>query len=154
MPSYKGHLIGGALAFVATIALLPNQHAPVLKMVEWFAVTLLGSLFPDIDTKSKGQRIFYRALIPIMIYFVVMQRYKMVFFLACVGLWPAIANHRGIFHNPLFIVILSAFMALCITHFSPCYAKTAQWDAFFFCIGALSHVILDVGMKRFFKKLV
>ncbi|MFN3394485.1 MAG: metal-dependent hydrolase, partial [Candidatus Thermochlorobacter sp.] len=67
MASYRGHIWGGLLFFVPLIILLVfffelyKQPLPMLlaQVAILLSITLLFALFPDIDIKSKGQRIFY-----------------------------------------------------------------------------------------------
>src|SRR5438309_2217826 len=62
MPGYKGHLVGGTVAFgllfFALVGVVVRQPS-MLIAGEWLLFALAGSLFPDIDIKSKGQKYFY-----------------------------------------------------------------------------------------------
>ena len=56
MPGYRAHLAGGLTVYGITIYLLRSYCGSVFIAAEWMLFTLAGSLFPDIDTKSKGQK--------------------------------------------------------------------------------------------------
>jgi len=62
MPGYKGHLVGGTVAygllFFGLVGVVVKQPS-MLTAGEWLLFALAGSLFPDIDIKSKGQKYFY-----------------------------------------------------------------------------------------------
>jgi hypothetical protein len=66
MPGYKGHLTGGllagGLAIGAAVILGRLAYAP-LHLAGLMGFCLLGALFPDVDTDSKGQNLFYTVLI-------------------------------------------------------------------------------------------
>ena len=65
MPGYKGHIVGAALAFAGTLLVVSKTYPPTpLTALQWFLLTILGALFPDVDIKSKGQGIFYRVVLP------------------------------------------------------------------------------------------
>jgi hypothetical protein len=57
MPGYRGHLVGGTVAF-ALVCVITNPPFSAIGRSELLLLTCLGSLFPDIDTKSRGQRYF------------------------------------------------------------------------------------------------
>lgn len=154
MPNYSGHLVGGVAVFALCFFLLPHESVGVLTVAEWLIATLLGSLFPDVDTKSKGHKIFYTLLLMAMLYFFIQRRFQAFVLCACLGLFPALVRHRGIFHDPWFIVVISIGAAFMGASSFTGYRTTIYNDAFFFCMGALFHVILDVGLRRFIKKLV
>ncbi len=70
MPGYKGHILGalvvnsayaGALALAPPTLLETNHHivSDVQLLVGLFVIAVLFGLFPDIDTNSKGQDIFF-----------------------------------------------------------------------------------------------
>ena len=60
MSNYRGHLIGACIVYSVIIFVLSFHTKSFITLTEWLLCTLLGSLFPDIDTKSKGQKLFYR----------------------------------------------------------------------------------------------
>ena len=61
MPGYKGHLVGGTVAgALVWSGLWLVGHAPsVPQTALLFSLLLLGALFPDVDTDSRGQHLFY-----------------------------------------------------------------------------------------------
>jgi hypothetical protein len=70
MPGYKGHIAGGIIANAAYVGVLefaPNatirHNAGLLSewqlLVGLFVIAILFALWPDVDTNSKGQNIFF-----------------------------------------------------------------------------------------------
>src|SRR5438445_6777467 len=91
MPGYKGHLVGGTVAFgllfFALVGVVVRQPS-MLIAGEWLLFALAGSLFPDIDIKSKGQKYFYYVIFLFFIILSVRQRFEI---LSCFSFF--IINH-------------------------------------------------------------
>lgn len=148
MPSYKGHLWGSVVAYFLVLIFLTLPSYSFLSLFEWLCCALLGGLFPDIDTKSKGQKIFYFFIMIVTSVFIFQSNRHA---LSCVSLCaclPLLVNHRGIFHSVWFIFfIISTALALTYT-FLPKYFAIIAYDLIFFLSGVLSHLILDRGLMR------
>lgn len=150
MPNYKGHLFGGFAVFLLSLfAMCALTTFPgYTTALEWLFFCCAGALFPDVDTKSKGQKWYFRVLFILLIYAFLNQNMAIVWFILFSFLVPHIVVHRGIFHRMWFVIAipLGAGILLC-THFPRC--RTIIWhDILFFIIGALSHLWLDLGFKR------
>jgi membrane-bound metal-dependent hydrolase YbcI (DUF457 family) len=151
MPNYKGHLVGGFVAFLIALKIIVVQKVSFLRALEWLCFTLLGALFPDIDIKSKGQRIFYTVMSVVCIFLFVNKCFYALTVLCFISFIPLLVRHRGLCHEVWFVIGVPLCSALIISFFSPTLYRTLLWDALFFIIGALSHVYLDVGLKRMLK---
>jgi len=150
MPGYKGHLLGGSAAF-GLIYLAVSTAQPVGDPVQgaiWYVCTLAGALFPDIDTKSKGQKYFYWIVLGLMLYFFYKGQLLMLSYLALASITPMLVKHRGIFHNMWFIVGIIIGMHFLATKYAPTYAASVALYLIFFAAGALSHLYLDLGFRR------
>jgi len=154
MPSYKTHLVAGALAGGAVLYVTGFYHCSLVTTAELICAALLGSLFPDIDTKSKGQQLFYRLFVIFLFCFLIQQRYRAFFILAFLGTIPLLVRHRGMFHHPWFILVGLLFGIIGAHMNWPSYARALSWDLVFFGVGALSHIVLDIGLVNFFRRLV
>jgi len=153
MPGYKGHLTGGLAVYALAVYGVSFFVNPSwIMLIEWCACTLSGSLFPDIDTKSKGQKLFYSIMTAIMMLLLVRGCYDVMAGLAMLLLVPILSRHRGLFHKPWFIVSFVCAVAYGASLCVPLYAHMFYYDALFFITGALSHVWLDIGTRRMFKK--
>lgn len=148
MPGYKGHLAGGVITFFLVLLSISHLHAPFCKLIEWLIFALVGSLFPDIDTKSKGQKLFYWLLFPLFACLFICQLYNQLFVLSCISLLPMMVRHRGLFHKFWFIIILTTFFIAILSSLFPAYTSQILLDALFFCAGAFSHLWLDLGFRR------
>jgi len=146
MPGYRGHLVGGACAFVAVL-LFVSQPYTVFQAAEWCCFALLGSLFPDVDIKSKGQKLFYRAVVMCAVFFALQYWWQALAILGVVALFPQLCNHRGVFHEPWFLLAVPFSAFFTIKCCAPHYTAVAYWDALFFAAGAFSHIYLDRGIK-------
>ena len=151
MPNYKGHLTGGLIialicVYIATLW-MPLSIGLILQLL---LCALFGSLFPDIDTKSQGQLLSYRILAVVLVVLIMQQRMAVALACSVVGIVPLVVHHRGLFHRVWFITALCVSVVLYAWLYIPFSAATVALHTFFFFIGALSHIWLDVGLKRMF----
>ncbi len=58
MPGYRGHLIGGTVTYLAILQMMKSVQPSMSVVASGFVFCIVGSLFPDIDIKSKGQKLF------------------------------------------------------------------------------------------------
>jgi len=154
MPGYKKHLFGGACFYAIIIYVLRASKAcnPSLStLLEWLAWTLAGSLFPDVDIKSKGQKLFYSLLFLVLIALALFERFKLIAILSCCCMTPLLVHHRGLFHRIWFIVGLPLLLASLAGNWMPAYKNAFLYDALFFILGAVSHLWLDLGVFRMFR---
>ncbi len=153
MPGYKGHLVGGALAFGVLFFLARLVVQPTwLTTAEWLGFALLGSLFPDIDIKSKGQKIFYWFVMVLFIVLIAQRRFQLLSYVSILAVIPMLARHRGLFHRLWFIIGMPTVAAALIVNCSPKYATPVFFDTLFFIGGAISHLWLDLGFSQMVKR--
>ncbi len=146
MPGYKAHLgagllagAGGAFLAVKTghIAQDPQLLAALL------AVCLLAALFPDVDTDSKGKRLFYGLLLGLDAGLLYKEEYRWAAFLGLFAILPGLTAHRAWTHRwwaallfPLPLFAASQFFL----HFSWESALPFYLAAL---VGYASHLVLD-----------
>lgn len=153
MPSYKVHLIGGAATYLVVSQLsivfpfLQNFSFP--EHLVFLGVTLVGSIFPDIDIASKMQNTFFKvmpAVLPLALF------YSTTLFvglgLTCISV--LLIRHRTITHQIWFLTLMPATYAFTTTAFYPGQRLLIFSICTYFSIGALSHRLLDFGPRRFF----
>jgi len=107
MSSYKGHLAGGVLFFIPFAfglayvfnfdKISPLQFA--LQVLTLFGICLLFALWPDVDIKSKGQKIFYTIFFVLDIIFILQERLREAAFLGIFAMMPILSKHRGWTHS-------------------------------------------------------
>lgn len=152
MPNYKVHVAGGLAVGVGTMMLTGSwHHASLHTSVEYIGCAVLGSLFPDVDIKSKGQKIFYIALTAALIFLLWHHRTGWFIALSLLGIAPLFLRHRGIMHHPWFVGCCAGIPAFYLYANNHPYSSLAI-DLFYFALGAFSHIILDVGLSSFCRK--
>jgi len=144
--NYRGHILGGIVSYALMLFIFKIFHYPLDAMhnLQWFLFCILGSLFPDIDTKSKIQLWIYRLFI--LFYFLLLlinPTYYMLIFISILAVLPLIVRHRGIFHNPWFLIMLTLFIVGIIYFTRPDMIQETAFNALFFIAGTLSHLLLD-----------
>jgi len=155
MPNYKKHLAGGSLVYaLVTYVSISLELLPVnLNLqLQTLAACLIGSLFPDIDTKSKIQKMIYFVILISVIFLMIAGLEYQAALLAALSMLPLIVSHRGLFHRMWFILLcIGLGNFLCYSN-QTCIIKNHIWLSFFFLIGVISHIWLDMGYKKLFKK--
>ena len=121
MASGKGHLIGGMVFLWLFLTVLSNYFfvpGPI-DIVIYASIILLFSLWPDVDIKGLGQKVFYIIFfvtdLILLFYF---QNYKASAYFGLLIILPILAKHRGWTHykttafilpTPLFFVPFYVF---------------------------------------------
>ncbi len=152
---YKDHLLGGFAAGAALLFVISNylmkQTMPLTTAIEWVLFALAGSLFPDVDIKSKGQKLFYRLIVALILISLYKNNINLAVYLALFSILPVLVRHRGLFHTVWFVIALPSAGAFLATSYFPLYRNALLYDASFFIVGALSHLIMDFGYKGFIR---
>ncbi len=143
MPGYRAHLAGGGVTYGITMLFVGGLHQPISVVLAWLCCALIGSLFPDVDISSKGQKYFYRIVFVFLLGLFVMRQWFSVSLLSLILLVPAIMPHRGIFHRVWFLMLLTLLIGVAAMLYVPAYSWTVAYGLLFFFVGMLSHIILD-----------
>ena len=124
MSMFREHWIGGLVAYTSFfvislgIALTgifvfrqpidwnPTVSIEPLKIAACFAIGVLSGLWPDVDTKSKSQQIFYRLFLLSNIVLIYKGYYSISAFFGLFAMLPLIGNHRGWTHSKLTMLLL------------------------------------------------
>lgn len=117
MANYRGHIVGGIIAGTASMALLSQvpleQSAEAARLLyDWqvfaafFVLSVLFALFPDVDTNSKGQDIFFGLAFFVDILLILNGNYQAAAYLGLIAMLPILSHHRGWTHSKwaMFIV--------------------------------------------------
>ena len=147
MPGYKGHLAGGAVAAgIGTVgALLLGWLAfNPMQVAGLVGFCLLGALFPDVDTDSKGQSLFYGLFAIIDLGLIVNDQFYWAAWLGFFAMLPAIGSHRGWTHT-WWAMLLVPMPILLVPFFVLGAAKMDPFLPYYlaFATGYLSHLALD-----------
>lgn len=153
MANYKGHVTGGIIAYglLTTVIICLKGRPTPCALIEWLLCAIGGALFPDIDIKSKGQKTFYWLLLGIYLMLVLAGSLEVLAFVSILATVPMIVKHRGIFHRLWFVISVPLLFAFWLSICAPYYASALLLDAFYFIIGAISHLWLDFGFWRMFR---
>ena len=144
MSMFREHWIGGLVAYstffiisliaALTVPLLydtmphdwnptiPPVRAP-LQIIGCFAIAVLFGLWPDVDIKSKSQKIFYSVLFALNVVLIVfLERYLESALLGLFAMLPIMSKHRGWTHAKLTMILLPGVFL-----FVPIYAGYPEW---------------------------
>lgn len=161
MANYKGHITGGVVFTGAyTVAML---FAPVERLAEYasllydwqamtavFVIGMLFALFPDVDTNSKAQDIFFWTVFPLDALLIYSGQFQAAAYLGLIAMLPIVTHHRGWTHSkwamvvmPLPIVLIPWLYNDKVLAISVIYYGAAV-------VGYFSHLFLDgLIWKRF-----
>lgn len=117
MAGYKGHLVGAAAANAAYVGVLHTVHSQWLEknaglLSDWqmlvglFVVALLFGLWPDVDTNSKGQNIFFVIAFVADILLIITGRIEAAAYLGLLAMTPIIGKHRGWTHSKIAMILV------------------------------------------------
>lgn len=160
MANYKGHLAGAvAVTAVYTVGLsfLPGELLEKTGGIlsDWqmvagmFVVAMLMGLWPDIDTNSKGQDIFFSVAFLFDVLLISQGYLEAAAYLGLLAMTPILGRHRGWTHSrwamllvPLPIVVFpylnkSSILATYLLFYGAAVA------------GYFSHLLLDGRITRY-----
>ncbi|SDN60176.1 LexA-binding, inner membrane-associated putative hydrolase [Desulfonauticus submarinus] len=146
MPGYKGHIGFGGL-FVGGLIFLAiwlKWWSPSLVEVAMaFCIGVLGALFPDIDTDSKGQNLFYAILVCLDLALIIKAKYKLAALLGFIAMLPALGSHRSWTHT-WWAMLLLPFPILILPYIFYHYLPTKFFPYYLAAVfGYFSHLLLD-----------
>ena len=142
MSMFREHWIGGLTAYsvffflslavsisVSIIFGLPFDWNPTISLnlvviVGCFVVALLFGLWPDVDIKSKSQKIFYTVLFvfnAVLIF--VYKSYTAAALLGLFAMLPILSRHRGWTHSRITMILLPGLFFVI-----PIYLEYANWS--------------------------
>jgi membrane-bound metal-dependent hydrolase YbcI (DUF457 family) len=155
MAGYRGHLAGATLFVLGYIALLAYafsvdaayEQFSVLEQIGYplglVVLALLFGLWPDVDTNSKGQRVFYSIFLVTDLFLIATEQFRAAAYLGLVALLPVLSHHRGWTHTWwAMLLIPSPLLLLPYLHVPerplvglPFYGAAV--------VGYLSHLVVD-----------
>ena len=151
MPDYRGHLAGGlffgVMGLVGAILLGWLVFEPLL-VSGLIGFCLLGALFPDVDTNSKGQNLYYAVFVLIDFGLILKGLYVWAAWFGLFSMLPAVGSHRGWTHT-WWAMVLVPLPILVIPFFVQAGDMASRFVPFYiaFVLGYFSHLILDGKFK-------
>lgn len=143
MPGYKSH-IAVSLLFCGFLYLFPFWASlSWVGKVGCIAIAVFFGLWPDVDTKSKGQYLFLVCVLLADLYLIIRQDYKRAAYLGLLIIFPIMAPHRGWTHSLFAMFLIPGALYLAILH----YSGGTAYDLLPYLLAALlgyaSHLIVD-----------
>ncbi len=143
-----GTTLAGVFAFQKPINWNPTVSLEPLKIAACFAIGILAGLWPDVDTKSKSQQIFYRLFLISNVVLIYEGHYAISAFFGLFAMLPLIGNHRGWTHSKLTMLLLpTVFLIL------PIYFQRDQLDRHEL-LAAQNLVLLKDGLPFYTASLI
>lgn len=110
MANYKGHVVGGLICntgFLALAKLAPGDQLAKTNdilsnwqfLVGLYVIAVLFALWPDVDTNSKGQNIFYGIAFIADVLLILSGRVEAAAYLGLLAMTPIVGKHRGWTHS-------------------------------------------------------
>ena len=109
MASGKGHLVGGVVFLWIFLTVMANYFfvPDAIEIVIYAAIIIMFSLWPDVDIKGLGQKVFYSIFfitdVILIFYF---QHYKAAAYFGLIIILPILAKHRGWTHYRITAILL------------------------------------------------
>lgn len=159
MSGYRGHIAGAVVAnsaYVAGVWALPGDILQRwnISLDDWqlllglFVVAVLFALFPDVDTNSVGQNVFFGIAFIAMVALIVTGKFEPAAYLGLLAMLPIIGKHRGWTHHKLAMFLVPAPILII-----PYLHNHAIWVTGMLIYGAavsgyFSHLLLDGRIIR------
>jgi len=150
MSLYKGHLAAGIFAFILYVLALVIffSFKPNMNLLIWFGLCMLGALWPDVDTNSLGQKLFYGIFLVLDSFLLLTGLYNEAALLGFFALLPIVGKHRGWTHT-IWAAFLIPSPMLLLPIFKPELNAGGLEYYVPVVIGYLSHLILDWELKLY-----
>ena len=108
MASGKGHLVGGVVFLWILLTVMANYFfVPDAIEIVIYAAIIMFSLWPDVDIKGLGQKVFYSIFfitdVILIFYF---QHFKAAAYFGLIIILPILAKHRGWTHYRITAILL------------------------------------------------
>lgn len=162
MSGFRGHIVGAIAVntvYVAGVRLLPGEMLERwdISLADWqlliglFIVAVLFGLFPDVDTNSIGQNIFFGIAFITMIFLIVAGKFEPAAYLGLLAMTPIVGKHRGWTHHKLAMVLVPAPILII-----PYLHNQHVWTLGLLIYGAavagyFSHLLLDGLIVRWIR---
>lgn len=154
MPGYKGHTIGAAAASIIYVAALTALPIAALQqtsglLADWqmvigvVVVAILFGLWPDIDTNSKGQTIFYSLAFAADILLILGGQFQAAAYFGLLCMVPVLSHHRGWTHSVWAMLLVPTPIVVVPYLYNPDLLATGLLIYGAAVAGFFSHLLLD-----------
>lgn len=154
MANYKGHIVGAVAvnaAYVVGLSFLPGglleKTGGILS--DWqlvaglFVVSMLMGLWPDIDTNSKGQDIFFGTAFVFDIVLISQGYLEAAAYFGLLAMTPIVGKHRGWTHSKWAMLLVP--LPIVVVPYLNKSSILATYLIFYGAavVGYFSHLLLD-----------
>lgn len=160
MSNYKGHVVGASVFFVGYLFFLSagfsidllsglfDSSSRFIYVLTLLGICILFGLWPDVDTNSKAQNIFYSVFLVLDLFLIANGNLATAAYLGLFALLPIVGKHRGWTHTWWAMLLIPSPLFLLPYWFYPNapYAGLALYGAA--VAGYLSHLVLDRRLFR------
>ena len=161
MANYKGHIAGGlgaGVAYVGILSVVPGvleQTGGLLSQWQFlaalFVVAMLFALWPDIDTNSKGQDIFFGATVVLDVILIWQGYLELAAYLGLLAMTPILSKHRGWTHSKIAMVLVPLPIVIVPYLHRTSVVATAAIIYGAAVAGYFSHLLLDGKITKHIK---
>ncbi len=162
MANWKGHIVGGlgaGLVVVAAASYIPvEQLAEATDLLQdWqaltaiFVITMLFGLFPDVDTNSKAQDIFFGIAFIFDLLLLYSGFIQAAAYLGFIAMLPIISHHRGWTHSKIAMILVPLPILIIPYLYNPANLGIAAIYYVAAVAGYFSHLLLDGLIWRRFR---
>ena len=145
--------------YVGALETAPNQtlRETACLLSEWqllvglFVIAVLFGLWPDVDTNSKGQNIFFGLAFAADILLIASGRIEAAAYLGLLAMTPIIGKHRGWTHSKLAMVLVPLPIVIVPYLYRPSVLTPALLLYGAAVVGYFSHLLLDGLIFKHFR---
>jgi len=146
---YKKHVLFGCIGYGFILAVWRPGFVSLLQISEWLLCMVVGSLFPDIDIKSKGQTLLYGLFFIMISGLLLLNNLCGAALLGLAICVPLLVKHRGLFHTAWFLALMFSGITALLIFVCPYTERMRLMHDMFFCIaGVVSHLVLDTVLSN------
>jgi hypothetical protein len=162
MSGYRGHIAGGIVvntAYIAAIYIFANHVITKagIRLEDWqllvglYVLAVLFALWPDVDTNSIGQNIFFGIAFIADILLIATGRFEAAAYLGLLAMTPIVGKHRGWTHSRIAMVLVPAPIVIVPYLHSPKLLPLCLLLYGAAVAGYFSHLLLDGLIIKFIR---
>jgi len=162
MAGYKAHTAGGLICGITYVILLGMLPGAILAktgglLSSWqfvaalFVISMLFSLWPDIDTNSRGQDIFFALAFGLDVLLIAFGYLEAAAYLGLMAMTPIIGKHRGWTHSKIAMLLVPMPVIIVTYFYDPAIVPTAILIYGAATVGYFSHLLLDGKIIKKFR---
>ena len=145
MASGRGHIWGGLIFAIIFVYTITNYfyNPSLLEIVIYIALACMFSVWPDIDIKSHGQKIFYSMFLITDIFLILQKEFETAAYFGLIIILPILAKHRGWTHSIPAMVLIPSPLLLYPVIMEGSINITGVYFYAAAVTGYFSHLVLD-----------